>query len=75
MHDRMGFGHTRNSHLHHNNRHLINIIKEYRKLTKSKLLTEHDVFINGAKAKQQAAQNNAMWAECIKASLSKAARE
>ena len=43
---------------------VINIIKESGKITKNKLLTECDVFINGAKANQQAAQNNAMWAEC-----------
>ena len=54
---------------------LINIIKEYGKITKNKLPTECDVFINGAKVNQQAAQNNALWAECIKVSPSKAARQ
>ena len=34
-----------------------------------------EVFINGAKAHQRAAQYNSVWAECIKASLSKAARQ
>ena len=56
-----------------NHGHLINIIKEYGKIAKNKLLTECGVFINAAKANQWAAQNNPIWVECIKASLSKAA--
>ena len=50
-----------------NNGQVINIIKEYDKITKNKLLTEYDVFINGVKANQQAIQNKAMWTECIEA--------
>ena len=38
-------------------------------------LTECDVFINGGKTNQEAEQNNATWAECIKTSTSKAARQ
>ena len=58
-----------------NDGQVINIIKEHGKITKNKLLTECDVFINGAKPNQWAAQNSAMWAKCINTSLSKAARQ
>ena len=58
-----------------NDEQLINIIKEYGNISKNKLLTKCDIFINGSKSNQQTAQNNIMWVECIKASLSKAARQ
>ena len=52
----------------------IQLIKEYGRIEAAALATQCDVFINGAKRNERAAQNNNMMAQCLMASLTSDAR-
>ena len=53
----------------------IKLINQYGRIEAAALSTQCDVFINGAKATERAAQNNNMMAQCLMASLTQEARE